>query len=245
MSPGTWNNADQPLTADDDDRQPGEEDASDEAAHLLHLGHVRRDTLLDRPRLRRRNTLHHLADFRQSRDHLRNLLDRAERRAVGHRKHQRRHDRRPAELGREERRDARTLERACRLLLLPDRRLGQERTDEDERNRGNHAGHERVAPDARAGRQCPRCQARRRPEARRRTRPQGRWQTPPAGPRATRTPACSRALSRAASAPGRARRATRWRRQTPRTRRRTRSSAGRGASRSRSRSRTGTPRPHR
>ena len=59
--------------------------------------------------------------FREARHDARHLLNRAERRAVGARHHDRRHDRRPAELGPEQLAEARTLERAGRLLLAPRR----------------------------------------------------------------------------------------------------------------------------
>ena len=46
----------------------------------------------------------------------------------------------------EDRAQARALERARLLLLLPRGRLGQERPDQDQRQRGDDAGDERVAP---------------------------------------------------------------------------------------------------
>ena len=79
-------------------------------------------------------------------ENLRQLLDGAEGDSVTRGEDQRGHDRGADERGAEEFADAGTLERARRLLLGPDGALGQERPDQDQRQCGNHAGDERVAP---------------------------------------------------------------------------------------------------
>ena len=74
------------------------------------------------------------------------MLDRAEGDPVAGREHERGHDRRPHERRAEQLAKARPPERAGPLLLRPHRALRQERPDEDQGQRGDHAGDERVAP---------------------------------------------------------------------------------------------------
>ena len=82
-----------------------------------------------------------VSHFGQAGHDARHLLDGAERGRVDARHHHRRHDRRRAELRLEQLADARALERAGLLLLLPGRRLRQERPDEDQRQRRDDARH--------------------------------------------------------------------------------------------------------
>ena len=77
---------------------------------------------------------------------LRKLLDRAEGDAVARCKHERGHHRRANERRAEEFTDTRPPERACPLLLRPHRALREEGPDQDQRQRGDHAGDQRVAP---------------------------------------------------------------------------------------------------
>ena len=77
---------------------------------------------------------------------LRHLLNRAEGDAERAGEPDRRDDRRPPQLGRKERGDARPLERARFALLRPDGRFGQERANEDQRNRRDQSRHQRVPP---------------------------------------------------------------------------------------------------
>ena len=119
-------------------REHREQEASRQPAEFLVGLHLARG-LLD---LRRRQH----ADFFDAGDDARHLLDGAEGRAVGEREHQRRHDGRAAKLRREQRGNRRPPQRARRLLLQPGRRFRQERPDQDQRQRRNDAGDQRVAP---------------------------------------------------------------------------------------------------
>ena len=113
-------------------------DASRHAADLLERLDDADGLFLRGPRQR--------ADFLQTGDDARHLLDGAERGAIHRRHHHRRHDRRAPEPRREQLTEARPLERAVALALRPLRRLGQERADDDQRDRRRQPGHQRVAP---------------------------------------------------------------------------------------------------
>ena len=128
----------QESAADDAHGQEREQPAPGEAADLLVELHARH-RLLDRGALES-------LDLRQRRHHARHVLNGAEGRGVAARHHQGGDDRGAAQTGREDRRQRRSLERAGATCLEPARRLRQERTDDDQRDRRDDPRHQRVAP---------------------------------------------------------------------------------------------------
>ena len=73
-------------------------------------------------------------------------MNRTERRRECARHHHRRDDCRLLELRSKQLSDRRPLERAGGFLRTPGRRVRKKRSDQNERDRGNHTGHQRVAP---------------------------------------------------------------------------------------------------
>ena len=130
--------AERAAPADDAYSKECQDEAAYQSAHFL----VELDGA-DHLLLRRPGKMHH---FRQSGHDPGNVLDGSEGRAKAAGEHQRRNPSGLAKRGLKQFGKAGPLQSARSLLLLPRRGFGQKRANDDQRNGGNHAGHERVTP---------------------------------------------------------------------------------------------------